>query len=355
MRNKKYNYSVVIGRFQPVHNAHMTLFRKGLELAEKLIIVLGSANSPRTIKNPWTAHDREEMILSALTLEERVKVRFVHVEDVLYSDSEWVANVYSGVDAIAKDQSVVLVAHEKDETSYYVNYFKNYWKLHLVDRVATSIDGPSMSSTKLRELYFEGYMDFLDAVCPKSVTELLRDWSTGQLYKDLKKEYDDAVAYDAKFENVPYGQTNFVTVDAMVVQSGHVLLIRRKHSPGKGLWALPGGHLNVNETFLEGAIRELKEETGIKVPDKVLRGSIVYSHVFDHPDRSLRGRVKKKIGRTITQLFVFKLDDSIELPKVKASDDAAEAWWFTFGEIKNMRDQLFEDHFDMLIHGLTRV
>ena len=70
-----------------------------------------------------------------------------------------------------------------------------------------------------------------------------------------------------------------MTVDAVVVQSGHILLVKRGDMPGKGLWALPGGFLNQEETMLDGAIRELKEETKIKVPVPVLKGSIKESTI----------------------------------------------------------------------------
>ncbi len=65
--------------------------------------------------------------------------------------------------------------------------------------------------------------------------------------------------------------------------------------------------------------------------------------------------MKKKRGRSITHAFCFKLDDSADLPKVKGSDDAAEAWWFTFGEIEAMRDQIFEDHASIIYAMLARL
>jgi bifunctional NMN adenylyltransferase/nudix hydrolase len=77
--------------------------------------------------------------------------------------------------------------------------------------------------------------------------------------------------YKESWKAAPFPPT-FVTVDAVVVQSGHVLLVKRKAMPGAGLWALPGGFLNQEETLLDGAIRELKEETKIKVPVPVLKG-----------------------------------------------------------------------------------
>jgi len=128
----------------------------------------------------------------------------------------------------------------------------------------------------------------------------------------------------------------------VVIQSGHVLMIKRRSEPGKGLWALPGGFVNANtdKSVEDAAIRELREETGIKVPAPVLRGSIVRSRVFDAVDRSAR-------GRTITHAFHIQLPDG-ELPKVKGSDDAEKARWVPIAEVRS--DQCFEDHYEILQH-----
>lgn len=356
---KKYKVAVVIGRFQPAHHAHMKLFEKGLEIAEKLVIVLGSARSPRTIKNPWTYDERKTMLEYSFPEHVRHRVYFKGVMDTIYSDAEWVANVSEAPqvamdDGFINNDEIAIIAHSKDESSYYLNYFKQ-WDAVDIEEVLATDKGPPISSTKIRELFFDGYMNFVKSACPEGVYDFLCDFRKTDEFDMLLHEYKQAIEYDKKFENAPYGYTNFVTVDAMVVQSGHVLLVRRKESPGAGLWALPGGHLEVSETFLQGAIRELREETGIKVPEKVLRGSVVYDKVYDHPERSLRGRVKKKIGRTITRMFLFKLDDNEKLPRVKNGSDASECWWFTFAEIRNMRDQLFEDHFDIINDGLNKI
>lgn len=357
---KQYTHAVVIGRFEPAHNAHFALFQKALSVADNLIIVLGSHDAPRTIKNPWTSQERMEMIRSSLDPIQNLRVHFVTVCDTIYNDAEWVSTVQQYVTRVASQTTdgepyICIVAHDKDESTYYINYFKSWDTVDIPAIAADAADGPAISATKVRELFFEGYLNLLKSAVPNGVLEFLKNFYSTQEYATLKQEYVDAVGYDSKFENAPYGNTNFLTSDAMVVQSGHVLLIQRAKAPGKGLWALPGGHLQNNETFFQGALRELKEETSIKVPEKVLAGSLVYDHVFDHPDRSLRGRVKKKIGRTVTRLFVFKLDDSTELPKVKPADDAQDAWWFSFAEVKQMRSQLFEDHFDMIMHGLSRL
>lgn len=358
MNTKQFTHAIVIGRFQPVHNAHIRLMEIGLEKAYNLIIVLGSANSLNTIKNPWSVDQRKEMILSCFPKHLHNRIIFTCVEDSIYSDAEWVINVENVVDSVIDESQanrITLISHDKDETTYYLNLFKQ-WKTTPVEEVQSSEDGSPLSATKIRELLFEGYLNLIDdSVCPLPVVQWLKLYSKTDEFKYLKEEYNDAVEYDLQYKNVPYGQVNFVTVDSLVIQSGHVLLVQRGQRPCAGSWALPGGHLNINETFLDGAIRELKEETQIKVPDKVLRGSLVYDKIFDHPDRSLRGRLKKKIGRTITKLHVFKLDDAVDLPKVKGSDDAQKAWWFTFAEVKAMRNKMFEDHYDLIIHALNRI
>jgi bifunctional NMN adenylyltransferase/nudix hydrolase len=87
-------------------------------------------------------------------------------------------------------------------------------------------------------------------------------------------------------------------------------------------------------------LRELREETMIKVPAPVLKGSIVRSKVFDAIDRSPRGRI-------ITHAFHIVLPDG-ELPRVKGSDDAEKARWVPIAEVKS--EDCFEDHYEILQH-----
>ena len=139
---------------------------------------------------------------------------------------------------------------------------------------------------------------------------------------------------------LPYPPT-FVTTDNVVIRSGHVLLIKRRYNPGKGLWALPGGFLDVSEKIEDGAVRELKEETRINITKKELRKSIVESKVFDHPNRSLR-------GRTITHAYLYDLGYG-QLPEIKANDDASGAHWVPLSEAHRMEEFFFEDHYDILV------
>ena len=98
-----------------------------------------------------------------------------------------------------------------------------------------------------------------------------------------------------------------------------VLLVERGIEPYKGRWAFPGGFLKMDETAEEGALRELKEETG-------LEGAYMEQfHTFSAPERDPRERVI-----TIAYYALVKIQE------VKGGDDAASARWFPLDEIPSL-------------------
>jgi bifunctional NMN adenylyltransferase/nudix hydrolase len=123
-----------------------------------------------------------------------------------------------------------------------------------------------------------------------------------------------------------------------------VLLVRRGQAPGKGLRAVPGGFIEQRETLYQSAVRELQEETSLGLLELSLRQALKSVTVFDHPDRSQR-------GRTITHAHFFDLGD-IELPEVKAGDDAAEVEWVPIEQLVSLQECFLDDHFHMLDHIL---
>ena len=122
-----------------------------------------------------------------------------------------------------------------------------------------------------------------------------------------------------------------VTADCVVMTKEEVpkvLLIQRGADPFKGAWAFPGGFMNMDETTEQCAIRELEEETGLKVTKVHQIGA--YSKV----DRDPR-------GRTITVAYLAIIDT----PKdVKGQDDAAKAEWFPITDLP----KLAFDHYDIM-------
>src|SRR5436305_4241303 len=102
-----------------------------------------------------------------------------------------------------------------------------------------------------------------------------------------------------------------VTVDIVVVtreKEPRVLLIRRRQPPFAGMWAIPGGFVDMDEPLEAAARRELREETGLSA------GELTQLHTFGDPGRDPR-------GRTISVVFLAEVDPAGA--DVRADDDAA--------------------------------
>ena len=127
-----------------------------------------------------------------------------------------------------------------------------------------------------------------------------------------------------------------VTADCVVMTNEpqpKVLLIQRGADPYKGAWAFPGGFMNMDETTEQCAIREIEEETGLKVAKVHQIGA--YSKV----DRDPR-------GRTITVAYLAIIDSP---ENVIGQDDAAKAEWFPITELPH----LAFDHYDIMKDAIT--
>lgn len=116
-----------------------------------------------------------------------------------------------------------------------------------------------------------------------------------------------------------------VTADIIILRhinnQQFVLLIERKHPPFEGMWALPGGFLEMDETLEEAALRELREETGITGIE------LKQFHTFSKVKRDPR-------HRTITTVFIGYADSKTPAPQ--AGDDASKAKWFDINELPSL-------------------
>jgi len=336
--SKKYDTLVLIGRFQPFHNAHLEIVKRATALCNKLVIVVGSARQPRTYKNPFTFEERAQMIRYA-TMGLSLQINIEPNIDTIYNDQAWAVRVQQAVALHTKPgERVGIIGHKKDDSSFYLDMFPQ-WGYEDVELVEF------LSAVNIRDLYFKQDLNFnfLRSVVPDSTMGFLQEFVRSPEYAQIIREREFVANYKKQYASLPYPPI-FSTADAVVIQSGHVLMIRRRAEPGKGLWALPGGYVNANtdKSVEDAAIRELREETGIKVPAPVLRGSIVRSRVFDAIDRSPRGRI-------ITHAFYIQLPDG-DLPKVKGMDDAEKARWVPIAEVRS--EDCFEDHYEILQHFL---
>lgn len=329
MRN--YKWAVFIGRFAPFHVGHYNTLKAGLDMADRVLILLGSAKQARSTRNPLTWEERRSIIEVSLPEEERNRVSYAPVLDFPYSDTRWSAEVQRIVWEVTENLGVVLIGMEKDETSYYLNEFP-MWDYQPIEPVTP------VSATEIRNLLYNY----------ESPTAIRNYMCTDEAYETLSRIWPEEVhemwRYEEAYEK-KYGLGPFLTVDASVVQSGHILLVTRKDY-GKGQLALPGGFLETNETLIDAMIRELREETRLKVPEKVLKGSIRRAQMFDAIGRSSRARI-------ITYAYGIELNSSETLPKVQGGSDAKKAEWVPLAALN--RENMFEDHFHIIstLHGLT--
>lgn len=334
---KKYDTLVLIGRFQPMHNAHVEIIRRAKTLADQLIIIVGSAKQPSTFKNPWSSSQRMGMIANVIGgFSDNTIVRIEENTDTIYNNPAWAVRTQAIVGKYTKNgDKIGIIGHKKDRsTETYLNMFPQ-WDLEEVELLEP------LNASNVRDLYFrrDANLNFINGVVPTEVFKFLESWKNTPQYEQVIKEREFVTEYKKQYSSLQY-EPIFVTVDAVVICSGHVLVIKRRSEPGKGLWAMPGGFVNAatDNSIRDAMIRELREETGIKVPAPVLIGSITKNQVFDAIDRSVR-------GRTITHAFRIDLPDG-DLPKVKGLDDAEKAQWIPIAELDSV--VCFEDHFEII-------
>lgn len=384
---REYDFAVVIMRGEPPHKAHLKIVRSALVVARRCIVIFGSHRGAPSIKNPWTFQQRRDMLADCLKEdpEEWERVSVIAVRDHPYADNYWLAEVHAKVRTLTElyhersaAPKIALVGYKKDASSFYLDLFKqwtfvdtgtlekgisatnirkSYFLEDIVDEFRPSADEDEdedeaeegKTSRARRQKTYDDLRAHLEKCkwrehVPMPVVRYLEDFKRTEMFENLQKDYKYVVNYKAKWEGTPFPVT-FTTVDAVVVKSGHVLVVRRKRNPGKDLIALPGGFINPNEWICDAAVRELYEETTIDMHPDELKKHLKGSHVFDHPNRSARGRV-------ITHAYHFELPNKGELPRVKGMDDAKEAFWMPLGDLGFLEEQIFEDHLH-IIHYFT--
>lgn len=311
--------SVLIGRFQAdtvLHKGHEALLNMASEDCDQLILLLGSANAARSILNPWTYNERK-LKISEWAMKHNRGLIIAPLNDYKYSNTQWCSDVVETTKMLTvSGNDIRLVGHDKPGN----NYLKMFpqWGDYQDYNSGIQLDATSLREDALRNR-------------PASMpTSVLEDW----LYFQKEK---------AQFANYPYPETlNFACADAIIECAGHVLLILRGRAPGKGTWALPGGFKENNETYLDCIIREVCEEANLRIPEKVLRGSMVRRKMYDDPTRGCG------IPRhTMAHLFRIEPDPDGNPPRVTPGDDAVSAVWVPIPDVLN-NYVLFDDHLHII-------
>ncbi|KAB2977466.1 NUDIX hydrolase [Streptomyces sp. SS1-1] len=118
-----------------------------------------------------------------------------------------------------------------------------------------------------------------------------------------------------------------LTADVICIRGGDMLLIERAWPPYEGLFALPGGYVEPGETFRAAAVRELREETGVRIAED----DLALVGVYDRPDRDPRGRF-------VSVAYMATVPDDAT---AQAGDDAAAVRWTP---LATFHDALAFDH-----------
>jgi bifunctional NMN adenylyltransferase/nudix hydrolase len=305
---------IFIGRFQPVHEGHVHALGVAASQVQKLYILVGSANQCRSIRNPWTFEERKQMLQLKLHAQRITNYEIIPLNDYRYSDTQWMSDVRATIEHYDMG-TPTLFGHMKEGNDYLKWFPELKFK---------SIEAQySINATEIRNRMFAENDPFM----PETVRG-------DRAFYDKEKDL---------FAGYPFPETlNFNCSDAILECQGHILLIQRKFSPGKGAWALPGGFRNQRETFLDCAIRELMEETNVRVPEKVLRGSIVKTELFDDPSRSFG------IPRNTMAVYMrISPNPDWSLPRANGADDAALCKWVPLTDALN-NIEMYDDHKDIV-------
>ena len=140
----------------------------------------------------------------------------------------------------------------------------------------------------------------------------------------MKREYPDAP---------------LVGVGAIIIEHDRVVLVKRGHPPLLGEWSIPGGVVEAGETLREAAVREVLEETGLRVEVGALLG--VYDRIVRDADE-----------RTLYHYVLIDFLCRRIAGEPQAACDAAEARWFTHGEVGQL--SLAEDTADVIKLGFDK-
>lgn len=332
--------SVVVLRAQPPHRGHFWLIRQALERGERLAIVLGSCRQARTPRNPFTQAERVTMIRLGLTVEEQERIDFLGVRDY-YDNRRWAADVRSQVQQLgAHGRQVVLVGHEKDQTTRYLRLFEG-WDLQTLPREmegdATTIRNAILSTQQPAI----GLLAVEDLLHP-AILEYLKVHTTRPEWKQIRLEKGKYDAEEKKWGPMPY--TRFtLCADCVISWGDEVLLIRRGPGIGEGLLAMPGGHVEGNETTYEAALRELTEEVGIGLMPAEFDHALIGKEFLEAPGRSQRP------GRIVSMAYRFDIR-SAKRPVIETLSDEATPEWIGIARLPEMEEEFFEDHFMALDH-----
>ena len=213
---------MLIGRFQPPHRAHLALMEGALDMAEDLVIVLGSARGARTARNPLSDSERAALIrqmLEAASVDLR-RVRLEFVSDAYYNLPLWVEWIRR---AVGRERAL-LTGFEKDASSFYLRLFPD-WTLTPPDFRST------LNATDIREALYRGQWKSVARAVTPEVLATLRAFAATPAFAELLA--------DREATRMLAAGGPIRTKGVLLMHGDRMLLTRRRERPGLGLWCLP--------------------------------------------------------------------------------------------------------------------
>jgi bifunctional NMN adenylyltransferase/nudix hydrolase len=341
----------VIGRFQPFHNGHKKLIDFALTQADRVVVLIGDTGCARSFRDPWTVDERASRIHSVYAdCRPHWRIRCLPIFDEPYDNEAWAKGVKDVVRPFsAESDENIIVGMRKDETSFYLDLFPEFKLIEMPKEEAFDDELETVSGTKLRRIIFnpdhpsyEQRMKWVRAVVPEQIASWVENCESRQkICDEYKAILEDEILWRCPGSE-KYGQQPKVAVDVMLHTKDKILVIRRGSARGRGTLALPGGYLDPGERLHVGALRELKEETGIVMPLTKRDASPMSMIPFDHPQRSSG-------IRTITNVLVlFRGEEFPYENRPVPGDDAQNAFWLHKSSLNEAKREFFSDHWHII-------
>lgn len=357
-----YDLIIYVARLQPVLRVHLEQLRHALTLAPLCAVVISGAHQALSPRDPLTLAQRRDLLWQELDEHERARIRLVAARDT-HDDAAWSDAVRIAINPLAPPAARHAVLYEpgnraptlpwasalagpahssqSEDTPPLVPASRQ--DAHPVLDLLYAAASPNQAATPADQARINAQLQALAPLLPPLSSATLASWVQSPAFINLAQAWRALRDMRAEWAGSPYPPV-FVTVDVVVHCAGQILLIRRGREPGKDLYALPGGFIELAEPLLTSALRELAEETCLELSPHELHQALRASAVFDAPGRSQRGRV-------ITHAYYFDLGERTP-PGITAGDDAAAAFWLPIAEILAQEDRFHDDHFLIMDHFL---